>query len=241
MCNPLPKHREYRDMIRKLLATSLMILGLAPAAQADPPVVVELFTSQSCSSCPPADKVLSKLAEQDNIIALSCNVTYWNHLHWKDTLSREFCTERQRNYARIKGQRGPYTPQIIVNGSGETVGSRGGEVNRLIKQAHTIGEITISPKVGSLDINLPDLQDGQYKLTLFTFGPAHTQDIPSGENRGRTVTYTNPVDDLVELGAWNGDTQIMEFDTSAYQPRGGYAVIAQDARGVIHAAGQLKL
>ncbi|MEM6780590.1 MAG: DUF1223 domain-containing protein [Pseudomonadota bacterium] len=228
-------------MIQRFVAILFMVFGFIPTAQAEGPVVVELFTSQSCSSCPPADKVLAELESQDNIIALSCHVTYWNHLHWEDTLSQNFCSERQRDYALLKGLRGPYTPQVVVNGGGETVGSRKRAVQNLVKNAPAIDNIAIKPDVGVLDIALPDLQDGEYQLTLFTYGNEHTQAIPSGENRGRTVTYTNPVTARVRLGAWNGDTQILEFDTTGYQPEGGYVVIAQDARGIIHAAGRLKL
>ena len=208
----------------------------------DAPVVVELFTSQSCSSCPPADRVLGELAQKDNVIVLSCHVTYWNHLHWEDTLSRKFCTDRQRDYARVKGKRGAYTPQAVINGDTETVGSRRGHVNKLVDTATPIQKIDISPDQNALNITLPDLKDDDYKLLLFTFGGGHTQSIPSGENRGRTVTYTNPVSDLDNLGRWNGDTQIKTHKLGfGSAPSGGYAVIAQDRQGIIHAAGQLKL
>ncbi len=228
-------------MMKKLLGTCLILFGLIPAARADSPVVVELFTSQSCSSCPPADAVLGKLAQDDDVIALSCNVTYWNHLHWKDTLSREFCTRRQQDYVRAKGLRGPYTPQIVVNGSTETVGSREGQVKKLVDQAQTIGKIDVKPETGIVSIALPSIAAGNYTLTLFTFDTAYTQAIPSGENRGRTVTYTNPVTAKVELGSWDGQARDVRFDTSGYQPKGGYAVLAQDKSGTIHAAGQLRL
>lgn len=228
-------------MMKKLLGTCLILFGLIPVSRAGSPVVVELFTSQSCSSCPPADAVLGKLAQDDDVIALSCNVTYWNHLSWKDTLSREFCTSRQQEYARAKGLRGPYTPQIVVNGSAETVGSREGQVKKLVNSAQAIGKITVKPDTGTLHIALPAIAAGNYTLTLFTFDTAHTQAIPSGENRGRTVTYTNPVTAKVNIGQWDGQTKEVSFDTSGYQPQGGYAVLAQDKGGIIHAAGQLKL
>lgn len=230
-------------MIKKIFALTFSFFALSSTAYADnTPVVVELFTSQSCSSCPPADRVLGELAEKDNVIALSCNVTYWNHLHWKDTLSRGFCTDRQRDYARIKSKRGPYTPQVVINGDAETVGSRRGQVNKLVDSAKPIQAIEITPDQNAINIALPDLSDGDYKLLLFAFDGEHTQSIPSGENRGRTVTYTNPVSDLQNLGRWNGDTQIKTHKIGfGGAPSGGYAVIAQGRQGIIHAAGQLKL
>ena len=162
-------------------------------------------------------------------------------MSWEDTLSKEFCTSRQRDYARAKGLRGPYTPQIVVNGNGETVGSRDAQVKKLIKQAAAIGNIDVTPETGALSLTLPAIATGNYTLTLFTFDNAHTQKIPSGENRGRTVTYTNPVTAKVALGQWDGQSKTMNFDSSGYQPEGGYAIIAQDQSGIIHAAGQLKL
>ena len=134
----------------------------------DSPVVLEMFTSQSCSSCPPADRVLSQLeAQNDNIIALSCHVTYWNHLHWKDTLSKEFCSTRQRDYVRTLRSRGPYTPQIMINGKHTMVGSQGGKIVRAIENAAPIKSIGLSLDNDQLNIKLPETAgNDSYALNL---------------------------------------------------------------------------
>jgi hypothetical protein len=227
------------------LTLAAAALSLIPAAKAQDtatgPVVVELFTSQSCSSCPPADKVLSEIAaENPNVIALSCNVTYWNHLHWTDTLSHEFCTDRQRDYAYDLKSRGPYTPQAVINGQFETVGSQGGQVRRFIDKAEALPEIKIAAQTESLSIALPDIEKEGYRLTLFTYDDGHTQKIASGENSGLTVHYTNPVKAMHVLENWDGGARSIEFSLKSLAVSDGFVVIAQDRNGRIRAAGRLK-
>lgn len=225
-----------------LLTAALVFFGCIPVAYAQAPVVVELFTSQSCSSCPPADRILGELVHKPEIIALSCNVTYWNHLHWKDTLSREFCTERQRDYSRKLGKRGPYTPQMIINGEYDVVGNQEHKVKSTVANARPVQEIVIRPETGQLRLVLPSINADSYHLTLFAYNSSYTQDIPSGENRGRTVTYTNPVTDEYDLGQWDGDMTSVFFETNeSSKPTGGYIVLAQDKKGKIIAAGELKI
>lgn len=208
------------------------------------PIVVELFTSQSCSSCPPADKILGQFSKNENVIALSCHVTYWNHLHWKDTLSTEECTNRQRDYARTLQKRGPYTPQMIINGTHDVVGNRSGEINRLINKVQkkeAIAPIGLQLNGEELLIHLPNTQSSALKLSLFIYGDQHIQSIPSGENRGRTVSYTNPVSEVRALGIWNGKqkTITLPIEGKAH----GYAILAQEKNGYgkVIAAGKLEL
>ena len=209
----------------------------------DSPIVLEMFTSQSCSSCPPADRVLSQLeAQNDNIIALSCHVTYWNHLHWEDTLSKEFCSTRQRDYVRTLRSRGPYTPQIMINGKHTMVGSQGGKIVRAIENAAPIKSIGLSLDNESLNIKLPETPgNDSYALNLVIYKDAHKQSIPSGENPGRTVTYTNPVERIVSLGTWDGTGKTMDHDISNYSDVKGYALLAQKNSkvGEIIAAGKV--
>jgi len=213
-------------------------------AQEKAPIVLELFTSQSCSSCPPADRVLSEWAKQDNIIALSCNVTYWNYLHWEDTLSKEFCTQRQRDYNAEFRRNGVYTPQLVINGTDELVGSRSGQVKRAISKAsNSVQNIQLTESEGILTINLPSLPNNKYNITLFSHSAEHTQSIPSGENRGRTVSYTNPVQNYIALGNWDGAAQKISYDTTKINSAAGYVVLVQEKNsvGAIKAAGQIKL
>lgn len=204
------------------------------------PVVIELFTSQSCSSCPPADRNLATLSENPNVIALGFHVTYWNHLHWKDTLSKEFATDRQRAYASYKGNGRVYTPQMIINGSEEFVGSRSGDIKRALERAQTVAPITIkSSGKASLEITLPEIKSGNYTLWVAAIRNEHTQAIPSGENRGRTVTYRNAVTSLDQLGQWDGKTEIKNIAITPNTKIDHYAVFAQkDSYGAISAAGK---
>ena len=208
----------------------------------DYPVVVEMFTSQSCSSCPPADRVLGELVKNDNVIGLSCNVTYWNYLHWEDTLSQGFCDTRQRQYVRALKSRGPYTPQVFINGDFTTVGSKGRTIQNAIENTHKIKLVQVSLNNKDANISLPDLPKGNYNILLVPYGNDLTQNIPSGENRGRTVHYTNPIVDIINLGKWEGEARDFDYDLSKVADMTGLAVfIHQDHNtGKIIAAGKDK-
>ncbi len=240
-------------MMKYILFFSLCSLALffsyairSPKPMAAPnveaPVVVELFTSQSCSSCPPADRILASLAQNPNIIALSCHVSYWNHLHWKDTLSHEFCDMRQHGYAGKKGSRRVYTPQMIVNGTNEFVGSHNSKVKFALNNAqrNPIQAIKIEmPNPYSIEFTLPEADKDSYRLWAFGYQNTHHEDIPSGENRGRSVTYANPVQSYTNLGAWDGKAAKHEFTTPDAKID-GIAILAQrGGYGEIIAAGKL--
>ena len=237
-----------------LIAIPLGLLSFINAKNADAvthghgsgnPIVMELFTSQSCSSCPPADHVLGEFAKHDNVIALSCNVTYWNHLNWQDTLSKEFCTNRQKQYIDTLKSRGPYTPQLVINGRHEMVGSRINNINRTVAselRRQRVKSIDLSLSGEALEISLPKLESGDYTLSLFTYGKKHKQRIQTGENRGKAVSYTNPVQNLISLGPWDGSAKSMSQDISDLPEAVGYAVLAQKdgITGPVRAAAQVK-
>ncbi|MEM6811100.1 MAG: DUF1223 domain-containing protein [Pseudomonadota bacterium] len=219
---------------------------MTPAKAENGPIVLELFTSQSCSSCPPADKILEQLSEDPNVIALSCHVTYWNHLHWKDTLSKEFCTNRQRQYVQSMNLRSSYTPQIVINGQYEMVGSRGSKIDKRLKSLqknNSVHNIDLFVENGVLTIQLPSIKRSNYNITLMSHGDRHTQSIPSGENRGRTVSYTNPVEQFINLGEWDGSMNIVQYNLSQISDSKGLAVLVQekDYLSPIIAAGKIKL
>lgn len=231
--------------MKKIILSSLLgLFAVNPAfAEDKSPIVLELFTSQSCSSCPSADKVLGELTKQDNVIALSCNVTYWNHLSWKDTLSKEFCTDRQRQYVQALRSRGPYTPQIVVNGRHELVGSQGAKIENIIqKEQGAVKSVGLKKKNSDLEITLPKVETGRYFLSLLSYGEDHTQAIPSGENRGKTVSYTNPVQKIESLGSWNGDAKMLTYDISKYGNVRGVVILAQNTNNVgeVIAAGKIE-
>lgn len=203
--------------------------------------VVELFTSQSCSSCPAADRQLTELAKNPDIITLGFHVTYWDHLSWKDTLGRHFAAERQRAYAAFMRKRGVYTPQMVVNGRTEFVGSNEGKIADALRSAQPLARIGLNAKGHNLHIDLPEIKSGSYTLWLARAQSTYTQAIPKGENRGRTVEYTNAVLDFKPIGQWNGEALQKTASLPDVPGADRYIVFAQkDGLGPIAAAGQFK-
>jgi hypothetical protein len=182
-------------------------LAIAAAAQ---PVLVELFTSQGCSSCPPADKLAGTLAEDPNNIVVSFNVDYWDYLGWRDTLAKPEYSQRQYDYAKSRGDSSVYTPQMVINGKTHAVGSNGNEVAAQI--ANGIAEprpATIILKMTSKQITV-EIAASDYKgdatLWLLAVEPEVEQKITRGENSGSSISYVNVVRNLVPAAMWNGET-----------------------------------
>jgi len=233
-----------------LIAGTLAFSGKTLYAQFDPvsvetnmtdkPVVVELFTSQSCSSCPPADKNLAILAKNPNVIALGFHVTYWNHLHWKDTLSRQFATDRQYAYAGYKNDNRIYTPQMIINGGEEFVGSHGGNIRRSLSRAQDVELVQVTLEDSSqIKAMLPDLAKGNYTIWLAGTKDSLTQVIASGENRGKTVVYKHGVVHYKPAGQWDGQSKEIFIDIPSGTDIDNYVVLVQkDKYGAIIAAGK---
>lgn len=183
--------------------------GAAPrAAEPDRPVLIELFTSQGCSSCPPADKLASQLAQEANLVVVSRPVTYWDRLGWKDTLAREDNTRLQRAYARrgLAGRNGVYTPQIVVNGLRGTVGSNEAQIRQFIAQSTgTPAAIAVREQEdGSLIAGLDGATDDDAELTLLALDSHAEVSIGRGENGGRTIAYTNVLRDETMIARWSG-------------------------------------
>lgn len=211
--------------------------------QAQGLVVVELFTSQSCSSCPPADKVLAQLAVQDNVIALGCHVSYWDHLHWKDTLGHEFCNVRQHGYNAYSGTKRVYTPQMIVNGQYEFVGSRYDQLVAAFKRTENapLDAVHIKAVHDTITFTLPELTRGAYRLWAFGYRFEHHQDILKGENRNLSVTYAHPIVSYINLGAWDGERAQHQFDRPAGRIDALAIIVQEGGYGPIIAAGKLAL
>jgi len=180
-------------------------------ARPDQPIVVELFTSQGCSSCPPADKILGELAKQKNIIPLSLNVDYWDYLGWRDTLGSPEHTKRQKQYAANRGSQQIYTPQMIINGHIDVVGSRRNQVMSALKQALSKTprvpiEITQNASEIIIDVgqnkNIPQNQ----KATVWVIMALQEVFVPikRGENSGKQITYHNVVRQMIPVGMWEG-------------------------------------
>ncbi len=218
----------------------------AQTTQDTSPVVVELFTSQGCSSCPPAETFLSDLAKRDDVIALEYHVDYWDYIGWKDPFANPLFTQRQRDYARRLGSRSVYTPQMVINGAEHTVGSRRGSVNGLIKDAHQQRQSQRqSPAVkvnlqtdhrGGLLAVLDGLPDRALDINLVSFEDQHITKVKRGENAGRELINSRVVRRLERLGQWRGGKTEMAIDPDLITGDGSVLLLQEPRGGPIVAA-----
>lgn len=226
-------------------AAAALTLALAAGPAAAGPTVVELFTSQGCSSCPPADALLGELTDRDDVIALTFNVDYWNYLGWEDRFSKPEYSKRQRDYgmARRWADSLPiYTPQMVVHGADGVVGSRRRDVARALDAADDIADhadVTLRRDGGRLAIDVAPLSAGApCRVLLVAFSGPHEEAIGQGENRGRSITYYNVVREVVDLGEWSGGAATFEADIDPSMR--GYAVLLQGpGGGPIYGAGKI--
>ena len=186
--------------------------ALSGPAMADSPVVVELFTSQGCSSCPPADKLFHELAGRDDVIALSLHVDYWDYIGWKDEFADPAHAERQRAYARVAGRRSIYTPQMIVNGATNIVGTKPMQLADAIAQhamepAYTNLSLARAGEELQISADPVDMR-GPFIIHMLRYTPLRESRITRGENAGHTLQYANVVEGWTVLGEWDGNTPL---------------------------------
>ncbi len=194
------------------LGLCAIVAIIRPANATDPRAVVELFTSQGCSSCPPADKLMGELAKDPSIIALSMPIDYWDYLGWKDTLADSRFSARQKAYSHMRGDRDVYTPQAVINGAAHVIGSdRAGIEGAIGETEKTSGvmSVPVSMSVIGRQINVsvaasrgPAAMHGE--VWICSISKAVPISIGRGENRGREITYYNVVRNLLKVGDWNG-------------------------------------
>lgn len=228
--------------MKKLLHLILpaLLLG-APSAQAgDNVVMVELFTSQGCSSCPPADRNLAALAARDDVLALSLHVDYWDYLGWRDTFGSPEHTRRQYAYRESLGARVVYTPQVIVHGTLDVPGYHPDRINDAIAEiASTPGEtdIAINGSDGMMAAQITKMDNPRpCTIWIASYSQSATVEIRRGENAGKAITYHNVVDKLLRVGSWRG-SEGAKIDLPQPGPGQGVAVWLQDdATGRIVAA-----
>jgi hypothetical protein len=193
---------------RTALALLFLTLGAAPAAGAERPILLELFTSEGCSSCPPADRLLAELAAGSEVLALSYHVDYWDRLGWKDPFSSPAATRRQNRYARLLGRGEIYTPQLVVDGHWQAVGSDRDAVGRALAAARrgaAAVPINLALADGAARVSLgagPD--DMPATVLLVGFDRRHVDKVGGGENDGRTLTHVDVVRGFAEIGRWTG-------------------------------------
>ena len=218
----------------------VLATALATAANArDAPVVVELFTSQGCSSCPPADAFLTDLArERRDVLPLAFHVTYWDTTGWKDPYSLDAATTRQRDYARhIGDEDGVYTPQMVVDGTTGFVGSRRSRGQSVIAGAAPKHVPVSLVRDGQTLLVRIGAGAGQAQVLLVGFDPMHQTQVGRGENSGRTLVESNIVRSLTPIGAWSGSSADLHP-----LPRAGqdFAVLLQAEDGKIIGAARLQ-
>jgi hypothetical protein len=191
------------------------IVAVIRPAHADPRAVVELFTSQGCSSCPPADKIIGELAKDPSVIALSMPIDYWDYLGWKDTLADARFSARQKAYSQMRGDREVYTPQVVVNGSVHVIGSDRAGIESAIgrtRKADSVMSVPVTMALADKQITVsvaasskgPAAMHGE--VWICSISKAIPISIGRGENRGREITYHNVVRNLLKVGDWNGSS-----------------------------------
>ena len=192
-----------------LLATTTLFAAATPSSAGEKITgVVELFTSQGCSSCPPADKILTKLNKDPGLLVLAWHVDYWVYLGWKDTLGVNGATERQREYAAGFKSASVYTPQAVVNGAAGMVGSKESAIKNALGNVPFPGvSVGLKSTADGLKVSLEKtaLNGASTIVELITFAPESIVEIERGENAGESVVYQNAVRKVSKLGAWNGD------------------------------------
>lgn len=225
-------HRLIRTFV--LLSTIVAGGGFFSVASADQIAVVELFTSQGCSSCPPVDEMVGKMAKQDELIVLSFHVDYWNYIGWKDPFSSPEATERQKGYRRALKKSYVYTPQVIVDGTTEIRGRKKSEIAARVKAARKRAKLNITLTQtgdGLVDIRIPaghhwgpaaDIWVAVYDNQIKT-------DVRAGENKGKTLINTNVVRAFQRIGRWRGKELTLTLPLVALGGKGhdGCAIIVQ--------------
>ena len=240
-------------MTKALIAACATLLGLIPPLSetvqaAESKSVIELFTSQGCSSCPPADEVLAILARKGDVIALSMPVDYWDYLGWKDTFAKPAFTARQRAYSQGRGDRQVYTPQAVINGRQHANGASRSEIDRAI--ASTVAGVDVPVRLSRradtvmVDIGAGKVREGGVILAMSVIGQREVA-IGRGENARRKVVYTNIVRDVVPLGTWSGAAQSLAIPSSVLADSDSVVVVVQTGTeakpGPISGAAQLAL
>jgi hypothetical protein len=216
-----------------LVAEPLVAASPKPVAQGN--AVIELFTSQGCSSCPPADKLLTELAKRPGVIALSYSVDYWNYLGWHDTLSSPANSERQREYAQTRGDGRVYTPQVVVDGLTHVNGADETAIDKAITAA--------SVRLADVEVPISMHAEGDSLVIGLGAAPANshtraatvwlaiakeqeTVSVTRGENRGRTLSYHHPVRELSPVGMWKGEAMTLRLPLKDLKTMGGDCLVA---------------
>jgi hypothetical protein len=230
--------------MRKFLAV-LSFLGLFQATQViaqNGPVVIELYTSQGCSSCPPADAMLHDLAKRDDVIALALHVDYWDYIGWKDVFGRPENTARQHGYAQAANAATVYTPQMVIGGVDHVVGSRPMQVMDAVQAQRRRGNavnVSLTRRGNSVVVNAVTNTRGDYVVQLVRYTPQETVAIARGENAGKTLSYMHIVTSWDVIGRWDGRSNLaLEAQAAGSDPV--VAIVQLAGHGPIVGAAELR-
>jgi hypothetical protein len=214
---------------------ALAVIALAEPVMAEPKPVLELFTSQGCSSCPPADALLAQLGKKPGYVTLSYSVDYWNYLGWRDTLSSAANSDRQRDYARMRGDGSVYTPQVVVDGILHVNGANEAAIEMAMRNAAKRLEdvrvpVNMHAEGDTLVIGIgaaPEKSDQRSAtIWLAVAQDDATVSITRGENRGKTLSYHHPVKELTPIGMWVGDAMTLRLPLKDLKTMGGDCLVA---------------
>jgi hypothetical protein len=225
-------------MRRRELIAAALATAIAPAARAEPkPAVLELFTSQGCSSCPPADALLGQIARRSNVIALAWHVDYWDHLGWRDRFASRTATARQRAYARQLGS-GVFTPALVVDGTKVVVGSERASVEAAIEAASPLPvAVTLSRSADALAVAI-GAAPGPVQALRIAYDPEHATDVGAGENDGERLREYRIVREVEILADWNGAAR--RFIIQPPGPGQGQVILVQSAELRVLGAADLR-
>lgn len=220
-----------------LALAALPLLGAAPAPPSAQPVVLELFTSQGCSSCPPADLAVAGVADRPDVIALSFNVTYWNHLGWKDTFARPEFTARQVAYAKALGHPAPFTPEVVAGGRVDAVANTPARVAALIARGRAQPTTRVSAADGQVTVAAGVAPRRGADVWLVHYDPRTIQaPVKAGENIGKTLPQRNVVRALKRLGEWRGEASTFAAPAAGPGLRSVILVQGKDGGPILAAA-----
>jgi hypothetical protein len=230
------------NVCKSLLVAGLLVCWVAHAEAQSRPAVVELFTSEGCSSCPPAEAYIGELSQRKDVLALAFHVDYWDDLGWKDPFSLKVSTDRQYAYSTVFRHSSVYTPQVVIDGKDEFVGTDRRHIGGALAVTRTGVPLRISLEQQNLVVELSAHENaGRSDVLLVTYVRRATSSIGRGENAGRKLEEFNIVRGIRELGVWSGDRAIFRAQLSSL-PRDATdaAVLVQsiDRREVIGAATQ---
>lgn len=219
--------------------TKASVNGPKTVVSVSPKAVVELFTSQGCSSCPAADALLAKLATRDDLIAISLSVDLWDYLGWRDTLAQAKFSDRQKAYAKVLGDGMVYTPQMVINGRAHVNGSDALKIDSAIEEtssafAASRVPIQLTVRGNRLLVEVgPEAHAKDATVWLAVVSKTVSVPIERGENKGKTITYNNVVRDLMPIGTWHGKTLAVELDRHTFMHKNAdsCAVLVQQGRG----------